>query len=152
MKKGRKPARESSAGSIRARLMAWRDLPVDQRPSLRAIAEELGISHQLLSHYLKGLSQWQWRETYRKMEDLKKSTEGRLMSPAEQAQMVEYGRAALNSMVYPALDVFLEKLTTEAKTEGWTRKRVKLVERAARKGFASAQKLLRQIRKNLPAD
>jgi hypothetical protein len=44
-----------------------------------------------------------------------------------------------------ALDGFLQKLTAEAKVEGWTRKRMQLVELAARKGHPTAQKLLASL-------
>jgi hypothetical protein len=35
------------------------------RPSLRALAREIGTSHQLLAHYLKGLEEWQYKERFR---------------------------------------------------------------------------------------
>lgn len=50
--RGRKPKQESRAAEIRARLAEWKQMPEFSRPSLRALARELGTSHQLLNHYL----------------------------------------------------------------------------------------------------
>jgi hypothetical protein len=49
-------------------------------------------------------------------------------------------------MLNRTLDSFVEKLTAEARVEGWTTKRVKLVERAARKGHPTAQRLLASLK------
>ncbi len=54
-KRGRKPADESRARILRARLVVWKQTPESQRVSLRTLAAELGTSHQLLAFYL-GLS------------------------------------------------------------------------------------------------
>jgi hypothetical protein len=67
------------------------------------------------------------------------------MTYADEQQMIAYERAALNCMLDRALDGFLEKLTAEAKVEGWTRKRMNLVELAARKGHPTAQRLLASL-------
>jgi len=56
--RGRKPKQESRAEEFRQRLMAWNQMPVRSRPSLRALARELGTSHQLLKQYLDGLEKW----------------------------------------------------------------------------------------------
>ncbi len=61
-KRGRKPARESRAPEIRARLMEWKRTPESFRSSLRAVAAEMGTSHQLLSFYLRRLEEWQGDE------------------------------------------------------------------------------------------
>lgn len=44
------------------RLVAWRQIPETSRPSLRALARELGVSHQLLAYYREGLEGWRWRK------------------------------------------------------------------------------------------
>jgi len=51
--RGRKPAGQSRAAEFRERLAAWRRMPEFSRSPLRTVAQELGTSHQLLSHYLK---------------------------------------------------------------------------------------------------
>lgn len=56
--RGRKPKQESRAEEFRQRLIAWKQEPVRSRPSLRALAAELGTSHQLLKHYVDGLEKW----------------------------------------------------------------------------------------------
>src|ERR1700733_14477947 len=63
---GRKPAQESRATEIRQTLIAWRQIRAAARLSLRALARQLGTSHQLLKHYLDGLEKWQFEERYRK--------------------------------------------------------------------------------------
>jgi hypothetical protein len=56
--RGRRPEGESRSSEFRQRLIAWKQTPVAFRPSLRALARELGTSHQLLSHYLSVLEEW----------------------------------------------------------------------------------------------
>lgn len=56
--RGRKPKQESRAEELRQRLIMWNQASVRSRPSLRALAAELGTSHQLLKHYLDGLEKW----------------------------------------------------------------------------------------------
>ena len=60
--RGRKKKPESRAQEIRASLLMWKQTPKSSRPSLRALARELGTSHQLLEHYYDGLEDWQHRE------------------------------------------------------------------------------------------
>ena len=51
----------------------WKQTPKSMRPSLRALAREIGTSHQLPEHYLKGLEEWQYKERFRQA---KKALEG----------------------------------------------------------------------------
>ena len=60
--RGRKPQYESRAAEFRIRLSAWKQIPEVLRPSLRALARELGTTHQLLAYYLDGLEKWRARE------------------------------------------------------------------------------------------
>jgi hypothetical protein len=55
---GRKPKQASRSAEFRERLIAWQKTPVRLQPSLRALASELGTSHQLLKHYLDGMEKW----------------------------------------------------------------------------------------------
>ena len=59
---GRKPKDESRATELRQALVAWSETPKSSRSSLRALATELGTSHQLLKHYLDGLEKWRDRQ------------------------------------------------------------------------------------------
>jgi hypothetical protein len=56
---GRKPADESRADEHRERLLKWSYFPASARPSLRVLAKALQTSHQLLSHLLVGLEEWE---------------------------------------------------------------------------------------------
>jgi hypothetical protein len=51
--RGRRPAARSRSSEIREKLAAWKQTPESSRPTLRALAQELGTSHQLLGHFLK---------------------------------------------------------------------------------------------------
>lgn len=61
-RRGRKPAGESRAAEIRARLAAWKQTPEQERISRRTLAAELGTSHQLLSFYLRRWDKWQIKD------------------------------------------------------------------------------------------
>jgi hypothetical protein len=56
---GRKPADESRAEELRERLVKWSYFPANARPSLRVLAKALQTSHQLLSHLLVDLEEWE---------------------------------------------------------------------------------------------
>jgi hypothetical protein len=56
---GRKPSDESRADELRERLVKWGYFPANARPSLRVLAKALQTSHQLLSHLLDGLGEWE---------------------------------------------------------------------------------------------
>ena len=78
---GRKPAGESRAAEIRARLAAWKQTPEQGRISLRALAAELGTSHQLLSFYLRRWDKWQIEQTPDRAK-----TENRSLTAGEEAR------------------------------------------------------------------
>lgn len=62
---GRKPKGESRAMELRQKLVFWQQTPESLRPSLRALARQNNTSHQLLTFYLEGLKEWQYKERYR---------------------------------------------------------------------------------------
>ena len=68
---GRKPAHESRATEFRHSLTTWKNTPESSRSSLRALARELGTSHQLLTFYLKRLDQWQADEYWRQAREIR---------------------------------------------------------------------------------
>jgi hypothetical protein len=94
---GRKPAHESRAAEFRRKLIAWKQTPDSSRPSLRALARELGTSHQLLTCYLKRLDQWQAHEYWRQAREIRArvKTENRLLTPWEEQQARACDRAGL---------------------------------------------------------
>ena len=60
--RGRKPKQESRSAEFRQKLTEWKRTSEVSRTSLRALARELGTSHQLLAFYLEGLEKWQAEE------------------------------------------------------------------------------------------
>ena len=60
--RGRKPKQESRSEEFRQTLIAWKQTPAAFRPSLRALAREVGTSHQLLCLFLATLEQWRWKK------------------------------------------------------------------------------------------
>ena len=72
VKVGRKHLDQSRANEIRARLTEWKQLLESSRSSLRALARELGTSHQLLGHYLRHWEVWQAKEYQRQANELRR--------------------------------------------------------------------------------
>jgi hypothetical protein len=79
------PTQESRATEFRHSLTAWKRTPESLRPSLRALACELGTSHQLLTFYLKRLDQWQANDYWRQAREIRArvKTENRLLTAYE---------------------------------------------------------------------
>ena len=153
-RRGRKPARQSRAAEIRAKLLAWKQTPESQRSSLRALAAKLGTSHQLLSVYLKGLDNWQKKDYQRSAVTIRNlaKAENRLMTPWEQSQVATLERAAFQCLISSALTSALKRYEQELgkKAGGLTRTELKLVKMLAQRGFPMAQKLLQKHQINLP--
>jgi hypothetical protein len=107
--RGRKPKYESRATEFRRRLIVWKQTPKSMRPSLRALAREIGTSHQLLEHYLKGLEEWQYKEHFRQAKEAlegilaRAQAENRFVTPWENQQFCALAREALRAMVTPVL-------------------------------------------------
>src|SRR5258708_4160965 len=95
-KRGRKRISESRATEIRTRLVEWKQIPEATRISLRALAAEIGTSHQLLSFYLERLNEWQLNERAKEYRRQAKAirdqahAENRLMSEFEMERMIAY--------------------------------------------------------------
>jgi hypothetical protein len=137
---GRKPARESRAAELRQRLIAWRQAPESLRPSLRALAGELGTSHQLLKHYLDGLEEWQCQErcrrTKEKAEEIqaRAKTEGRAMTVRE----------CIDSLVTPKLFDQIESMRQDFKRGPLDPHQIKMLKVFA-ENFPEAQELLQKL-------
>jgi hypothetical protein len=69
--RGRKPKQEPRAAEFRRRLIQWKQTPESSRLSLRALACELGTSHQLLAFYLKRLEKWQAKEYFHQATEIR---------------------------------------------------------------------------------
>jgi DNA-binding transcriptional regulator YhcF (GntR family) len=141
--RGRKPKYESRATELRQRLLVWKQSPESLRPSLRALAAETGVSHQLLSFYLKGLEQWQYKERYRRAKErAKEEAEGiRARAKAENREMTL--RECLDAIVTPGLLDQIESIRQDAKRGPLNRYQIKTLKLFA-KHFPEAQEVLRK--------
>jgi hypothetical protein len=163
--RGRKPNQESRVAEFRGRLMAWKHTPESSRPSLRALARELGTSHQLLKHYLDGLEKWRYKERYRKANEesdqvvARAIVEGRLMTESEEQRCHACDIAAIRAKAGSVLLGELAKLKQEARRGPLHPAKFKMVKTLAKHGIPGAQELLdklshggaRTCMNNLPA-
>ena len=142
--RGRKPKQESRAAEIRARLAAWKQTPEVSRRSLRALARDLGTSHQLLGHYLKHWEKWQFKEYGRRREEIwaRVKAEDRPITPWEEQQVYAYNRAQARAFAHYTILEQVEKIKREAKRGplGWYD--IKALKIFARAGVPEAQELL----------
>ena len=143
-KRGRKPIGDSQANAIRMRLVSWRQTPDTSRISLRALASELGTSHQLLSFYLRGLDKWQTEEYMRRANAFRDlaDAENRRMTPWEESQAVALERAAFRCMIDDALIPTIKQLTAVNQAGTLSKQTLKVVVLLARRGVPIAQKIL----------
>ena len=151
-KRGRKPASESHASAIRTRLVSWRQTPEPSRISLRALASELGTTHQLLSFYLRGLDKWQEKEFLSRAKAIRDRAraENRYMTPWERSQEISLERSALVCMMDEILAPTLKQLEEDAKAGALTKQALKIVVSLAHRGVPIAQKILEKHQINLP--
>jgi len=143
--RGRKPAAESRGSEFRARLAEWMRKPEFSRPSLRALARELGTSHQLLSFYLKNLHKWQSKQYWRQAKAIRAraNAEGRDLTQQEEQQFYAYNRAAMRSMVGPMLLDTIERIKVETERRPLCRQEIKILKILARQ-FPEAHELLQK--------
>jgi hypothetical protein len=144
-KRGRKLASESRATEIRARLIAWKQMPERRRVSLRSLAAELGTSHQILCAYLRGLEKWRGKDYERRAKAIRERawTENRGTTPAEEAQAEALDRAAFHYKIGAMLDTSVRRYDKELpETEAGTLKahKLRLVKILAQNGSTVAQR------------
>ena len=148
--RGRKPKQESRSAEFRQRLIAWKQTPVAFRPSLRALARGLGTSHQLLTHYLAGLEEWQYEERFRKAKKesdeihARAKIENRNLTYCEEQQVRACDRARIQALVVPVLLDTLEDIKREAKRRPLDRAQFKTLKILAKQGVPGAQELLQK--------
>jgi hypothetical protein len=140
--RGRKTKKESRAGEIRATLLVWKQSPESLRPSLRALAAEAGVSHQLLSFYLKGLEEWQHKERYRRAKERaeEQAEEIRTRAKAENREMT-LGECFV-VIVTPGLIDQLECMRQEAKRGPLNYWQIEMLKLYAKQGYPEAKELL----------
>jgi len=136
---GRKPARESRAAEFRQGLIAWQQIPESSRPSLRALACQLGTSHQLLQHYLDGLEEWQCKERCRKANE--KAEEIQAHAKAENREMTM--RECLDAIITPELLGQIDSMRQDFKHGPLDPHQIKMLKVFAQH-FPEAQQLLQK--------
>jgi hypothetical protein len=143
-KAGRKSTQESRAQEIRARLVAWRQIPETARPSLRALARDLCTSHQLLKHYLDGLEEWACKARYQRAKEAaeREAAEIRARVKAEGRQMTM--RELIATIITPSQIDQVEKLRQEAKRGPLHRLQVAMLKILARQGLPGARETLQK--------
>jgi hypothetical protein len=142
--KGRKKKEESRAQEIRARLLVWKQSPESLRPSLRALARELGTSHQLIQHYLDGLEEWECRDRYEKAKERaeRKAEEIRAGVEAEGRAMTVH--EAIDVIVTPGLHERIERIRQEARRGPLHPGQFKILKLWAEHGFPGAEEVLQK--------
>ena len=143
--RGRKSAAESRAAEIRVKLLAWKQTPEPHKISLRALARELGTSHQLLEHYLTRWEKWQAKECGRQATEIRVRAEAETR-PWIVAEMLRHAQAletvAFQSMLGSALYDALRQLKRKARGGQLSRGEVKLLRLFASRGHREAQEIL----------
>jgi hypothetical protein len=129
------------------RLSRWRQTPESVRPSLRALARELGTSHQLLSHYLQSRAKWRAKDCRRQAEEIRAHAEieNRALTPWEEQQARSYDQEAFQWMIESALDKGILELERDANARGLNRVQIKLLKLLASRGYPKAQKILEKL-------
>lgn len=120
-------------------------MPQFSRPSLRALARELGTSHQLLSFYLKNLHRWQSKEYWRQAKEIRVRaySERRALTQQEEQQVYAYNRAAMRVAVGPMLLDTIERIKVESERRPLDRQEIKILKILARQ-FPEAHELLQK--------
>jgi hypothetical protein len=144
--RGRKLVGESRAAELRQRLISWKAIPESSRPSLRALAHELGTSHQLLKHYLDGLEKWQSLEYLREAIAIRSRAiaEDRPITQWEEQRANNLTRAGASAFAGSMLRDCLERLMRDAKYGPLHPAQFKTVKFLAKQGFPGAHELLQK--------
>jgi hypothetical protein len=148
---GRKPKHESRAEELLMMLAAWSDTAESERPSLRALARDLRVSHQLLGHYLKRVHSWQGRmyssqaEAQAQAIRARALAEKRPMTPNEQELERYYEREAGGAAMHGVVLEQIAKIKRKTKHSPPSRQQIKMVKVLARVGIVQAQDLLREL-------
>jgi hypothetical protein len=155
IRRGRKPASESRAPEFRAKLLTWRQTPEAQRVSLRALAREIGASHQLLSFHFRRLDKWQMKEYQKKAQEIRSRAiaERRSITPEEEMQCDIYAKESLAVMTDSLVSKMLTELRKQLKRGKLTGIYDRLAKMLASKGYREAQEILGihfQRKNNLP--
>jgi hypothetical protein len=156
---GRNPKPESRGTEFRATLSEWKRTPENLRPSLRALARDLGTSHQLLAFYLKGLEEWQAEEYWRYAREIRARAfaKDRPLTQWEEQQARAYDRAGIRLATGHMLRDQIERMKKESERRPLVWQEIKLLKILA-PWFPEARELLQKCsqssvkdkRNNLP--
>ena len=128
---------QSRANEIRARLTAWKQTPESVRPSLRVLARQIGTSHQLLSHCLRGWDKWQAKQYRRQAKEIRTRAEAETRPWVINALLKEadaYDRAAFQCMISFMLEDLLRQTERDVKVGRLKAVQVKMLRLFASKG------------------
>jgi hypothetical protein len=141
--RGRRLALESRATEFRQRLTAWKLNSDSSRPSLRALARELGTSHQLLSFYLKHFEQWQGKEYWRKAREIRATAnaERRPQTQWEDRQARGFERAAIRATAGYNLRDVIDRMKKDSERRPLVWQEIKALKLFSRQ-FPEARELL----------
>jgi hypothetical protein len=139
------------------KLLAWNQTPKPQRVSLRALATQIGTSHQLLSFHLRRLDKWQSKEYKKKAEEIRarSGAENRPMTQEEERQHAAYRRASLAALIDSVLSGMLRKLRRQIRHGTLSRGYVGIAKVLARRGHREAEDILNihfERKNNLPTE
>lgn len=142
---GRKPKAESRGTEIRASLAEWKQMPRFSRPSLRALARELGTSHLLLTFYLKNLHRWQSKGYWRQAKEIRAraNAEDRALTEQEEQQVYVHNRAAMRATVGPMLLETIERMKHDSERRPLSRQEIIVIKILARQ-FPDAHEVLQK--------
>jgi hypothetical protein len=117
-------------------------MPQFSRPSLQALARELGTSHQLLSFYLKNLHKWQSKKYWRQAKEIRAraNAEDRALTEQEEQQVYAHNRAAMRTIVGPTLLETIERMKHDSERRPLCRQEIKILKILARQ-FPEAQEV-----------
>ena len=116
--RGRKRKGEYRATEFRQKIVEWQQAPESLRPSLRALARELGTTHQPLRHCCDRIESWKVREKAKRIR-ARAETEGRDMTVRE----------CLDAIITPGVLAQIESLRRAARRgplNSWQVKTLKL--------------------------
>ena len=132
------------AGEIRTKLLAWKQTPEPQRVSLRALATQIGTSHQLFSFHLRRLDKWQMEEYQKKAREIRDRAiaENRHLTQEEQMRCDSYSRTSLDSMIDSAICEMLSELRKRIKHGTLSGQFARVASLLGRKGYREAQEIL----------
>ena len=135
--------RRLSANETRELLICWKQQTRAARPSMRALARELGTSHQLLQYYLKTLLRWQGKQYFRKAKEVyaRAESENRFTTPEENRKALEFNRAGVAVWAEDELNGVVDRLEQDAEHRPLVWQEIQMLKKLSTR-FPKAHELL----------